>query len=236
MAKLKKINGHVRFIFAYRDVKTSMFIMLDDGRVFMEIFNSKRTDDYSAIERIHSFNKKMSKYLIDERTDIVYTSDYAHYEDPKHNNTDIVFNLLHTIYQHTNSSFRYVDPAYIVIGLKNSFKCNEILPKRSETTLRKKFAKQTGRNTRSFCVITRYINTSYEYILRRKLCHWINDEFTEAINLMSKAACQRLKVLSVGLFYLCVTVWNRKYIKNLCGYDQQFKNYVLKNIKLVDND
>ena len=93
MAKLKKINGHVRFIFAYRDVKTSMFIMLDDGRVFMEIFNSKRTDDYSAIERIHSFNKKMSKYLIDERTDIVYTSDYAHYEDPKHNNTDILYSV-----------------------------------------------------------------------------------------------------------------------------------------------
>lgn len=246
--KIRKINGHARFIFVYRDVKTTMFIMLDDGRVFMETFNSRLKKAASSVktksiisdqtawlttEKIKTFNNKMSKYLIDERTDIVYTSDWEHYQDPKHN-TDIIFNLLDTIRQYSNSSFRYVDIGYIILGIKHSFKSNEIIPASAEKKLREKFI-QTKRNLRSFCVISRYINTSYEYIFKRKLCHWISEEFNEQINLMSRATTQRFKILSVGLFYLCVKAWNRDNIRKTCGYDQSHKNYILKDIKIIED-
>lgn len=245
--KIRKI-GHVKFIFIYRDVKTSMFLMMDDGRVFMEMLNSRHkqhacqakiammVDDEIAwltSEKINTFNKKMSKYQIDENTSIVYTSDYKYQQDPQ-KNTDLIFNLIDTVRQYTNSSFRYIDLGYVILVIKNSFNSKKIIPSRTEHTLREKFINQK-RNIRSFCVVSRYINTTYDYLYEKKLCHWISDEFNEKINLMSRASRQRMKILSVGLFYMCVKAWNRENLRKVCGHDLKHKNYILKNIK-VDED
>jgi hypothetical protein len=245
--KVRKI-GHAKFIFIYRDVKTSMFIMLDDGRVFLETFNSmlktsasnklKRTTnssiEYLVSEKITTISDKLSKYLIDGTTDIVYSSDWEHYKDPQ-SNDDIIFNLLNFIRQFTVCSFRYVELGHVVLGIKNSFKSNKIIPTSAEENFRKN-AVNRHISLRGFNRVTRYINCAYDYIFERKLCHWISEEFNEKINLMYRGSRQRMKILAVGLFYICVKAWNRANIKKICGYEQQHKNYVLKNIKIIEDD